>query len=93
MDYEDEDDKRKSAEMAKLQVSEDWKWLMKAPQGRRIVHRLLSISGVNRTTFTGNSETFFREGKRAVGLELQSEIIKHAPNGYAEMIREQGIPQ
>lgn len=94
MDHEDEDSKRREAtELARQRVSEDWKWLMKAPQGRRIAHRLLSMAGVNRTTFTGNSETFHKEGKRALGLEIQGEITKHAMPGYLDMVREQGLPQ
>lgn len=95
MDHEDDDStkRKEAAELARQRVSEDWKWLMGAKQGRRIAHRLLSMSGVNRTTFTGNSETFHREGKRALGLEIQGEITRHAFAGYLEMVKEQGIPQ
>lgn len=79
--------------LRRQQAAEDWKWLMSSKQGRRVVHRVLALTGMHRSSFTGNSETFFREGRRAVGLEIEAEIIKHAAGGYADMVREQGIPQ
>ncbi len=63
----------------------DWKWLLSSKQGRRFTWRLLSECGVFRSSFTGNSETFFREGKRAVGLHMLAEISAHCPEQYALM--------
>ena len=36
--------------------------------------RMLDATGINSNSFTGNSTTFFNEGKRQVGLELLSRI-------------------
>ena len=36
--------------------------------------RMLDATGVNSNSFTGNSTTFFNEGKRQVGLELLGRI-------------------
>ncbi len=68
--------------------AEDWKWLMSSKQGRRIAWRLLERAGVYRTSFTGNSETFFREGMRNMGLTIISDIHAHAPEAYALMVTE-----
>lgn len=68
---------------------EDIKWLMKGRQGRRIVWRLLEKTGVFRCSFTGNSETFFREGMRNVGLMLLAQINEVCPEQYTLMVQEQ----
>jgi hypothetical protein len=39
-------------------------------QGRMVLHHILSFCGIYQSTFTGNSSTFFKEGKREVGLRL-----------------------
>lgn len=69
-------------------VANDIKWLMASKQGRRIVRRWLAEAGVHRTSFTGNSETFFREGKRAFGLFITGEITQHAFPDYLQMLTE-----
>ena len=51
--------------------------------------RLLERTGVFRTSFTGNSETFFREGQRNVGLMLMAQIHEVCPDQYALMLKEQ----
>jgi len=69
-------------------LSDDVKWLMSSPRGRRIVWRLLSMAGVFRSSFTGNSETFFREGRRDIGLRVLEWVSAHAPDRYQEMQQE-----
>ena len=71
------------------QEKDDFKWLMGSKRGRRIVWRLLERTGVFRTSFTGNSETFFREGQRNVGLMLMAQIHEVCPDQYALMLKEQ----
>lgn len=68
--------------------AEDFKWLMSDKRGRRIVHRWLTKAGVWRSSFTGNSETFFREGQRNVGLMLLDQINSFCPERYAAMLKE-----
>lgn len=72
----------------KIEV-EDVKWLMAHKQGRRFVTRLLDKAGVYRTSFTGNSETFFREGQRNLGLFVLSEVMEVTPDQHAQMLKEQ----
>ena len=68
---------------------EDFKWLMGNKRGRRIVWRLLERTGVYRSSFTGNSETFFREGMRNVGLALLAQVHEITPDQFAVMLKEQ----
>jgi hypothetical protein len=84
--------KAESDEVRKLTAqteSEDFKWLMGSKRGRRIVWRLLERTGVYRSSFTGNSETFFREGQRNIGLMLMAQINECAPEQYSLMLKEQ----
>lgn len=68
--------------------ADDFKWLMADPRGRRIVWKLLELTGVYRSSFTGNSETFFREGERNIGLKLIDKIHTNCPEKYAIMTKE-----
>lgn len=68
---------------------DDFRWLMTSKRGRRIVWRWLERTGVYRSSFTGNSTTFFNEGQRNVGLMLMSMINEHAPEQYPVMLQEQ----
>jgi hypothetical protein len=51
--------------------------------------RLLEKAGIYRTSFTGNSETFFREGMRNMGLFVLSEVMEVTPEQFAQMLKEQ----
>lgn len=70
-------------------ANEDMKWLMGSKRGRRIVWRILERTGIFRSSFTGNSETFFREGMRNVGLVLMAQINQACPESYTTMVKEQ----
>lgn len=49
---------------------------------------LLGNCGIYRSSFTGNSETFFKEGQRNVGLKVQAELVRYFPESYVTMMRE-----
>lgn len=57
-------------------------------QGRAFVRWLLGECGVYRTSFTGNSTTFFNEGKRDVGLQVLARVTKDHPEAYLAMLKE-----
>lgn len=78
----------KAEAVAAMKVS-DWKWLMSQARGRRLVWRLLEETGQGRSSFTGNSETFFREGERNVGLKITAILGQHCVDDYAKMLVEQ----
>lgn len=83
--HEEATQRRADAKLTRQVEANDVKWLMSSKQGRRFVWRLLGEAGVFRTSFTGNSETFFKEGKRAIGLFILGEISAHSPEAYALM--------
>lgn len=62
--------------------------IMTDPECRAWMYDLLEACGVFRTSFTGNSETFFREGSRNVGLKVMGEIHKDHDQLYVQMCRE-----
>ena len=67
----------------------DFKWIMSNKRGRRFIWRLLEKAGVFRSSFTGNSETFFREGARNIGLQVLAMVHEHTPESYTLMLSEQ----
>lgn len=67
----------------------DVKWLMSTPEGRRVAWHLLSMAGLFRTSFTGDSNTTcFNEGQRNLGLMLQSDILQVCPEKYLLAMKE-----
>lgn len=70
------------------QAKEDVKTLMAIPAFRRFVWWILENTHVFRTSFTGNSETFFKEGERNIGLKVFLRVQEIDPEGYALMARE-----
>jgi len=55
---------------------------------RRYIWRLLSFTGVFRSTFTGNSRGYFLEGHRNVGLAIMRDIMEACPEMFPVMQRE-----
>lgn len=87
-------EKDEAARKAKQQIVthqeiEDFKWLMADKRGRRFMWRLLSVTGLFRNPFTGNSETFYRCGEMGVGQRFFADINLHCPEKYEIMVKEQ----
>lgn len=61
---------------------------MSSKEGRRTVWRILETTGYFTTSFTGNSETFFKEGKREIGRRLYEELNDLCPDLYTQMMNE-----
>ncbi len=62
--------------------------VLSSVQGRRFLWRLLGVCHVFKTSFTGNSTTFFNEGKRDIGLRVLGDINEASPDGYLKMMQE-----
>lgn len=62
--------------------------VMNDPESRLWLWDLLSFCGINRTSFTGNSTTFFNEGQRNVGLRVQADLTKHFPKEFIDLLKE-----
>jgi hypothetical protein len=67
---------------------DDFKWIVAHAQGRRFLWRLLSMTGVFRTSMTGDSWTFHNEGQRNIGLQLMAEFNEHSLDAYVRMLKE-----
>lgn len=67
----------------------DFKWLMSQKRGRRFIWRLLEKTHVFKSSMTGNSQTFFLEGERNIGLQYMSMLNNHCADDYAQMVQEQ----
>lgn len=75
--------------VAARQEMDDFLWMMRNKQGRRFMWRLLTWTHIFKSSFTGNSETFFREGERNIGVRLMDEIHGLCPELYSTMVKEQ----
>lgn len=49
---------------------------------RRVLMRIVDGTGVFQRSFTGNSETFYREGRRSVGLEIIEMVEQVEPDAF-----------
>ena len=68
---------------------DDLKWVMSNARGRRFVAGLLDRAGVFRSSFSTNAlQMAFSEGNRNEGLRLLDQLMCHAPDRYAEMLKE-----
>ena len=62
--------------------------------GKRLLWWLLSETHVYRSSFTGNSLTYFLEGERAVGLKVLGLLVDANANAMQELLnfkRKEGI--
>ena len=66
----------------------DFKAVIETPQGRRFVRRVLGECGTHRGTFAESDRlSAFLEGKRAVGLWLQS-LFAEYPGFYILLLQD-----
>ncbi len=61
--------------------------ILAIPSGRRWVWRVLSDCGVFKSSFTGNSTTFFNEGRRDIGLRILADVMEANPDAYVQMAK------
>ena len=80
--------KEKTSAATKVRRIAGLKLLVESPDGRVWLRDLFEFCGVYRLSFTGNSETFFREGTRNVGLKIHADLVKHFPESYITMLKE-----
>lgn len=79
--------KRKDEQVRERELH-DMRTVMESVEGRRFVWRLLSQAGVFRTSFTGNSTTFFNEGMRNMGLIVMADVQEACAEKYLVMMNE-----
>jgi len=60
--------------------------MLKTRPGQDFVWHILAICNLYGDVFTGNSQTFYYEGKRAVGLEVLQLLEDVDKTAYAELL-------
>ena len=69
---------------------DDLEKVLESEPGRRFLWYLMHRAHVFRSSFTGNSETFFREGERSVGLFVLAGVLDVGPEVFGKMQKEFG---
>ena len=86
---EEEQEQRIQAEKLEREIFlNDVRHVLSSVQGRRFVWRILDMAGVYRSSFTGNSTTFFNEGARNIGLRVLSDVMDAKPEAFLIMQQE-----
>lgn len=75
-------------ERLQLQLENDLKTVLSTVEGRRFYWNLLCDCGIFKESFTGNSHTFYNEGKRSVGLLHLANVNDICPEAYTLMLKE-----
>ena len=93
-DLRSQQEQKQEAEARKLLAREaekaDLKWLMSSKTGRRIMWRLLDLTGPFRISFDPNAmKMAFNEGNRNLGNQLFNEVMTLCPELYPVMVKEQ----
>lgn len=79
---------QKKEEILQRQEEDDLVALLSTKSGRRFYWNLMCECGIFRLSMTGNSQTFFNEGERSVGLKLLAYVNNYAPEAYPLMLKE-----
>ena len=87
-DEENVKQRKRKDEQARDGELDDLRQIMDSVHGRRFIWRLLDKAGVFRTSFTGNSTTFFNEGMRNLGLMVLADVHQACANQYIQMMQE-----
>lgn len=69
----------KKRELDKAFSMKALEYVMGSALGRHFVWEVLEDAGIYRTSFTGNSTTFFNEGMRNMGLKVLARVRENCP--------------
>lgn len=69
---------------------EDIKAVISTPHGFRFIRRLLTDGKIFHTSMTGNSYTYFNEGRRNLVLRYFEDIAEVAPNQIVQLMKPEG---
>ena len=72
-------DKQAEAKTEREQELDDIKELLKTPFGKRFFKRFMAEGMIFHSSFTGNSRTFFNEGRRSLTLKFFADMTQVAP--------------
>lgn len=88
IDTKKEDKAKVKDKKRRIRQLGDIKKILSMPEGRRFFWRMLSKTGMYKTSFTGNSTTFMLEGKRQIGLFILNEMMSADNTAFAQMQQE-----
>jgi hypothetical protein len=60
--------------------------LLRSEDGQEFLFWLINLTGIFAPAFTGNSATFFLEGKRSVGLEVYRLLMEADPLALQKIV-------
>lgn len=60
--------------------------LLKTRAGRDFIWHTLSLTNLYGDIFTGNSTTFYNEGKRSIGIQILELLEDVSKTAYAELL-------
>jgi len=78
----DIDDKKLLIDIEEDNYKKDLKWLLDSEQGYRFFSKFFKDTKVFDETFTGNSQTYYNEGRRSVGLKYVRDCKKANPEVF-----------
>ena len=81
-------ERREGEKLGQIAFEESFKKVMQTPDGRRVFRHLLGYTGIRGLSYTGSAQTYFNEGKRAVGIFLEGIMEDLTPNEFLELFRE-----
>lgn len=82
------DSNREKRRLIRDREKSDIAFILSDARGRRFMWRLLSMTGIYRSSYTGDSKTFFREGERNIGLQVMRDIHEINPEAMTQMLKE-----
>lgn len=78
--------KKEKVEKERRLELEDIFTMLQTPSGVRFFKRFLNEGRIFHSNFTGNSRTFFLEGRRAFALQFFADICEASPESVAGLM-------
>jgi|GEM_PF-6440926 hypothetical protein len=75
-------------EQVRQQRDDDLRTLLGTKPGRRVLFALINNTGTFDSSFTGNSGSFFNDGRKSVGQALFHEVMRLDAGRFLEMWQE-----
>lgn len=90
MDSKDQKEAATAKRLQRLQLADaDFLAVVSTASGRRFIKRMFAESGVHRGSYNGDiNSTLFLEGKRSIGLWIQSLFDRICPDKYILLLTE-----
>jgi hypothetical protein len=83
------DEEKLEQELARKQELKDIGKILETPHGLRFFRRFFDTAMVFSQVFTGNSTTFFNDGKRVLGLVFMKDIAENYPEAMVKIMKMQ----